>query len=127
METTRTISQSNRTKAHMDSSAHEFLGSSFPPPPDPLPWGGGESSSTLVAGRNGSMEQTRQKGPPSPWGEGRGEGHSDEGHQKKGCADRRTFLKTIAVVGTGLASVGVVSAQDAISAAPEKKLRLGFD
>lgn len=40
--------------------------------------------------------------------------------------DRRTFIKTMAVASAGIASVGVARAED-VPAAPEKKIRLGFD
>jgi 3-oxoisoapionate decarboxylase len=42
-------------------------------------------------------------------------------------SDRRTFIKTVAVAGAGLASVGVAGAENSVPAAPEKKIRLGFD
>jgi sugar phosphate isomerase/epimerase len=41
--------------------------------------------------------------------------------------DRRTFLKTVAVAGASVAALGVAQAANSPSAAPDKKIRLGFD
>jgi len=41
--------------------------------------------------------------------------------------NRRTFLKTVATAGAGLALLGNVTAEDSTASPPQKKIKLGFD